>query len=395
MSRNDDGFNLDDMMEIFGDAVAAPAKLPVATAAAARAVPVAPASADDGLTGEELALLEAYEKQKREKHAREEEARRKKDEDAQRILADYEKSQREAREKEERERQAHAAKRQKELEELKRREEFQLNAQRMAEEEAKIIEEFEREAQAQKERQEAARKAKEAAAQADLQRLAEQQKAEAARRHADEAQREEQLRAQAESVNKKDSRLMELLAKAQQDLQAPGLPPLPGGAPPAPVSNAAPSAQDILLDIEQKENDAFCAMLDETRKAMFTFLAPLIGIKAATNMLTKTVEKARAKAPVVLKDANWKMDGSLRDDGSVDNERLLKNVGNLAPLGRVVGYLAGLKELVGLRLNAVEAGLGATTAGEMRNRVQATRAHFTGKAWPKEWVDLFYNDVVG
>jgi hypothetical protein len=127
---------------------------------------------------------------------------------------------------------------------------------------------------------------------------------------------------------------------------------------------------------------------------MFTFLAPLIGIKAATNMLTKTVEKARAKAPVVLKDANWKMDGSLRDDGSVDSERLLKNVGSLAPVGRVAGYLAGLRELVSLRIKAVEAGLGSTTAGEMRNRVLATREHFSNKPWPKEWVALFYSDVV-
>jgi chemotaxis protein histidine kinase CheA len=401
MSRNDDGFNLDDMMEIFGDAVAAPSKAPVATAPAAVHAP-APASAavkaqqSEGLTGEELALLEAYEKQKHEKHQREEEARRKKDQDAKRILEDYEKAQAQAREKEERERAAHSAKREKELEELKRKEEFQLNAQKMAEEEAKIIEEFEREAQAQKERQEAERKAKEAAAQAELQRLAEQQKAEASRRQAEDAQREDQLRVQAESVSKKDSRLLELLAKAQQDLQAPSLPPLPGGGAADPAAApSGPSAADVLLDIEQKENDAFCSMLDETRKAMFTFLAPLIGIKAATNMLTKTVEKARAKAPVVLKDANWKMDGSLRDDGSVDNERLLKNVGSLPALGRVNGYLAGLRELVGLRLKAVEAGLGATTAGEMHNRVLATREHFGGKPWPKEWVDLFYQEVVG
>ena len=311
MSRNDDGFNLDDMMEIFGDAVSAPAKAPVATAAPASApAPSSPADSE-GLSVDEQALLEAYEKQKQEKRKRDEEAQRKKEEESKRILEDYERAQREASEKQERERAEHQAKREKELAELKRKEEFRLDAERMAEEEKKIIEEFEREATAQKERQEKERVAKEAAAQADLQRLAEQQKAEASKREAEESRREADLKAQAEAVTKKDSRLMELLAKAQHDLQAAPLPPLPGAAPEA-AAAGGPSASDVLLDIEQKENDAFCAMLDETRKSMFTFLAPLIGIKAATNMLTKTVEKARAKAPVVLKDANWKMDGSLR-----------------------------------------------------------------------------------
>ena len=129
----------------------------------------------------------------------------------------------------------------------------------------------------------------------------------------------------------------------------------------------------MLLDIieAEGENDAFCAMLDETRKSMFTFLAPLIGIKAATNMLTKTVEKARSKAPVVLKDANWKMDGSLRDDGSVDNERLLKNVASLPAVSRATDYLNGLRELKSTcvsRRRWRPGGAPNTTAGEMRNR---------------------------
>jgi hypothetical protein len=398
MSRNDDGFNLDDMMEIFGDAVTAPAKAPVATAAPAPApAPATAPAAEEGLSADEQALLDAYEKQKQEKRQRDLEAQRKKEEESKRILEDYERAQREAREKQERERAEHQAKREKELAELKRKEEFRLDAERMAEEEKKIIEEFEKEATVQKERQEKERQAKEAAAQAELQRLAEQQKAEAHKREAEESKREADLKAQAEAVTKKDGRLMELLAKAQQDLQSGALPPLPGAPPAAEAPSAAggPSASDLLLDIEQKENDAFCSMLDETRKSMFTFLAPLIGIKAATNMLTKTVEKARSKAPIVLKDANWKMDGSLRDDGSVDNERLLKNVASLPAVSRANDYLAGLRELVNLRFKAVEAGLGATTAGEMRNRSIATREHFTNKPWPKEWVDLFYKEVVG
>lgn len=399
MGRNDDGFNLDDMMEIFGDAVPAPAKSPVATQAPpssppAPGPPTASPAAADSLSDDELAILEAYEKQKKEKAKREEEARRKKEEEAQRILEEYERTRKEAAEKEARERAAAEAKRQKELEELKRKEEFKLDAERMAEEERKIIEEFEREAAAQKQRQEEERRAKEAAAQAELQRLAEQQKAEEAKRQAEEAAQEAALQAQAQALSKKDSRLLELMAKAQSELQATGLPPL-SAAVPVPAAPAGPKASDVLIDIEQKENDAFCAMLDETRKAMFTFLAPLIGIKASNNMLNKSVEKARAKAPVVLKDANWKMDGTLREDGSVDPERLLKNAASLPAATRVEEYLAGLRELVGLRIKAVEAGLGATTAGEMKNRVLACQAALKQKPIPKEWVEIFFRQVVG
>jgi len=161
------------------------------------------------------------------------------------------------------------------------------------------------------------------------------------------------------------------------------------------MPTAGAGSQEVLLDIEAKENDAFCFMLDETRKAMFTFLAPLIGIKAATNMLNKTVEKARAKAPVVLKDGNWKMDGGLREDGSVDPERLLKNVSGLPAGSRVTDYLAGLRELISLRIKAVEAGLGATTAAEMKARVVLSRSHAVDKKIKTDWIDLFYRDIVG
>jgi hypothetical protein len=61
----------------------------------------------------------------------------------------------------------------------------------------------------------------------------------------------------------------------------------------------------------------------------------------------------------------------------------------------VVEYLAGLHELMNIRIKAVEAGLGATTAGEMKNRVLACREPLSKKPIPKEWVELFFRDVVG
>jgi hypothetical protein len=394
MGKNDDGFSLDDMMEIFGDVGVAPAAAKP-SAVATQAPPPAPTPAVSAaiqaeLDADELAILAAYEKSKKDQRANEEAARRKKEEDQRRILEDFERQRKEAEAREVRERAEREAKRQRELEELKKKEEFQLNADKMAEEERRIIEEFEKQAAAEKLRQEEEKRAKEASAQAELQSLAEKQRQEADKRHSEEAVKDAEIQAQVAAVSKKDSRLMELLAKTQQDLQQAAPPPLPG----LPVAAAAGASSSSLLDIELKENEAFCFMLDETRKAMFTFLAPLIGIKAATNMLNKTVEKARAKAPVVLKDANWKMDGSLRDDGSVDPERLLKNVSGLPAGSRAADYISGLRELCSLRIKAVEAGLGATTANEMKTRVLQTRPHAVEKKIPGDWVNIFYHDVL-
>lgn len=405
MGRNDDGFNLDDMLEIFGDAMPA-VSAPVATVAPASPAPPAPApeqasalrsgAADAGLTEDEQALLLAYEAQKQDRRKREEEARRKKDEDAKRILEEYERNQREHQQRETREREEREAKQRSELEALKKKEEFKVDAQRLADEERRIIEEFERDTAAQKIRQEEERKAKEAAAQAELQRLAEQQSLEDSKRSAEAAAQEAEMQAKAQAVSKKDSRLLELLAKAQMDLKGAG--PImhgPGADGDAAAPAAPPSGEDGLLDIEVPETEAFCAMVDESRKIMFTFLAPLIGIKAATNMLNKTVEKARSKAPVVLKDANWRMDGSLREDGSVDSERLFKNVSGLPAATRVQDFLAGLRELVSLRFKAVEVGLGASTAGDMKAKVLEARGPLVRKPLNEKWVDIFYRRVVG
>ncbi len=400
MGKNDDGFSLDDMMEIFGDsgvAAPAPAKPAFSGAQAAPVAPPRPAppqAVDGELDADELAILAAYERSKQELKARKEEALRKKEDEQRRILEDFEEQRHKTEAREHQDRADREAKRQLELDEVRKKEEFRLNAEKMAAEEARIIEEFERQAALGKARQEQERLEKEAAAQAELQALARQQQLEAEKRLAEETGKNEELQAQAAALSKKDSRLMELLAKTQQDLQEVAAAPLPAIPLPQNGAAAASHASEVLLDIESKENEAFCFMLDETRKAMFTFLAPLIGIKAASSMLNKTVERARAKAPVVLKDANWTMDGSLREDGSVDPERLLRNAGTLPVSSRVPDYVAALKELCTLRVRAVEAGLGATTAAEMKGRVMQTRPRAVDKKIRPEWVQLFYGEIL-
>jgi hypothetical protein len=175
----------------------------------------------------------------------------------------------------------------------------------------------------------------------------------------------------------------------------PPLAPPPGhepisAPPPAPPAEPQPPVEFAA------ENEAFCAMLDETRAEMIGFLVPLIGIRATNNMLNKSVEKARAKAPVVLKDANWRMDGTLREDGSVDPERLLKNAVGLPEATRMDEYLAGLHELVGLRIRAVEAGLGPGPCNDMKARLVAIRGGMQKLSVPmqEEWIEAFYSKVL-
>jgi len=402
MAKNDDGFNLDDMMEIFGDGAELPSKKEEAPARPAVAIQEAPkpAAAEADISDDEAAILAAYEKSKKEKQARDDEARRKKDEAASKILEQYELQLKEAKAREDKLRKELEARQQVELEALKKKDEFKVDEAKKAEEERKIIEEFERQAREQKEKDEAAKRAQEEKAQQELKALAEKQKAEEDKRQAEEAKREEEFKAKAAAQvgDKKENRLMELLAKAQADLEkAPA--PLPQAAAPAASASQGQaggraSLKDVLLDIESKENEQFVMMLDETRKCMFTFLAPMIGIKAATNMLNKTVEKVRTVAPVLFKDANWKMDGSLREDGSVDPERMLNNVQKIGIATRVDDFINGLHALVTMRVKSVEAGLGAKAATDMKMKLADLRRAFGDKGIKPDWVEIFYSHII-
>lgn len=404
MSKNDDGFNLDDMMEIFGESADLPAKKEEAPSRPAVAIQEAPrsAAAPEDISADEVAILAAYERTKKEQKMRDEEARRKKDEEAQKILEQYERELREAKERESKLRLELENRQKKELEALKKKDDFSLDEAKKAEEERKIIEEFERQSREQREKEELSKRAQEEKAQQELKALAEKQKTEEALRQAEESKREDEFKAKAAAQvgDKKENRLMELLAKAQADLEKVAPAPLPSastgngaGASTAPASGE--SLKDVFLDIEAKENTAFNYMLDETRKSMFTFLAPMIGIKAASNMLNKTVEKARANAPVLLKDANWKMDGSLREDGSVDSERLLLNVQKIPVATRVDDFINGIHVLVAMRIKSVEAGLGAKASSDMKMKLSELRRNFSDKGIAPQWIDIFYRNIVG
>jgi|GEM_PF-1814630 len=412
VTQSDDVFDLDDVLEIFGGQPKAGAAVPAPEVEAPAGLLA------DALTPEEQRLLEDYERSKRERLQREEQARQAKQAEERRILEEYERSKREAQARQERERQEAERQRQAEIEALRQKD---LLAQARKQEEKRILAEYERARRARAEEEKAEQEASEARAQQALKELAQRQQAEQAQRLS-----EEQAVA-ARPSSDKHQRLLDLLGKVQRDLKAGrplSLDPLPEPVPaPEPAhapEPAAPSASalpaetapvlgdaagsgpapaftrsDVPGAVVSGFNDAMCLMLDETRKVVFAYLAPVIGIRAANTMLSKTLEKARAKAGAMLKDANWRTDGTLRDDGSLDADRLLKNAAGLAPEQRRPLYVEALREILRLRLQAVELGLGAQARQELLERLLQLRLRtFVDRGIKKDWVDMFYDEVM-
>jgi hypothetical protein len=432
VAKNDDVFDLDDVLEIFGTQPKAGRAVPAKPAVSASA-----AAEVEALTEEEQRLLEEYERGKRERQQHEERARQAKQAEERRILEEYERGKREARERQEREHKAAEQKHQAEIESLRQQ---HLMEEARKQEEKRILADYERARRARAEQEKAEQEAGEAQAQQALKDLAQRQQEEPA--------------AVARPNNEKHQRLLDLLGKVQRDLKAgrplsldplpvppssrlpplPGLPVMPTATATAPESAPAsaplPAAETGLesaaapnpavpvevapvfgegaepapaftrADLEGSEvesgfNDAFCYMLDETRKAVFSYLAPVIGIKAANIMLTKTLEKARSCAAAMLKDANWRTDGTLREDGSLDADRLLKNAISLPPEERSQLYVQAMHEILNLRLQAVGLGLGSSAREELLERLHLLRVRsFVDRGVRPEWITMFYNEVV-
>jgi hypothetical protein len=97
----------------------------------------------------------------------------------------------------------------------------------------------------------------------------------------------------------------------------------------------------------------------------------------------------------MLKDANWRTDGTLRDDGSLDADRLLKNAAGLAPELRRPQYVESLHEILSLRLQAVELGMGAPARQELMERLLQLRLrNFADRGLRMDWVEMFFNEVM-
>ena len=136
--------------------------------------------------------------------------------------------------------------------------------------------------------------------------------------------------------------------------------PAPEGAAPAPNPE------------ELKKNRAeleFLMLYDEFRNIIIYELKDLVGEKKTFTMLTRTVELAREKYPMIFRNANWNADGNLLEDGGVDSHRLVENKNALDPQKADETMDMALSSLLKLRLQAVEKGLGTGLKNKIRARM--------------------------
>ena len=136
-------------------------------------------------------------------------------------------------------------------------------------------------------------------------------------------------------------------------------------------------------------------MFDEARKVIATVVGQLIGAKATHSMLTKSFEKARTRFQKVYRNANWKSDGSLREDGSLDKERVMRNITELPEPKRAEELIAALADLLAVRLTAIEQGLARKVAAAVICDIteQLERTAMSGR-YEKGNLALFVEEIL-
>lgn len=120
-------------------------------------------------------------------------------------------------------------------------------------------------------------------------------------------------------------------------------------------SSAVTTSAGIILGETEKE--AMIRMYEELSSELRLVLLSLTSEKAVNNMMLRSLEKTALIHPV-LKNTNWDSDGKLKENGSIDVERLMKNIKQESG-GPAEKTAAALMELIAVRLKAVKAGMGA------------------------------------
>ena len=95
------------------------------------------------------------------------------------------------------------------------------------------------------------------------------------------------------------------------------------------------------------------------RTRMEQVLTPFISEKVTKKMFTWSLERAQKNHPI-LRNVHWSASGELLDNGSIEVDRMSKNLDALAGQNVVALAKAALLELLTSRLAAVEQGLGAS-----------------------------------
>lgn len=119
----------------------------------------------------------------------------------------------------------------------------------------------------------------------------------------------------------------------------------------------------------ETEKAAMIKMYEEISFELRTVLMRTISEKNVNNMMLRSLEKTALIHPV-LKNTNWGSDGRLKEDGSVDFERLMKNI-EQAGDNKIEKTLSAMMELMAIRFKAVKTGMGAENfkkASELINK---------------------------
>lgn len=166
------------------------------------------------------------------------------------------------------------------------------------------------------------------------------------------------------------------------DFDAPIAPPFMGGVvnPTLDQSNTTiesntteetgPSEDQKYEELKKLQSDhEFILLYDEYRAILFRELNDLVGEKKTKTMLERTFELSRSKYPEIFRNANWDSKGNLLDDGSLDSQRMVENKNALDPGKSDLALDVALSHLLGLRLQAIEKGLGAGFKNKVRARL--------------------------
>lgn len=98
---------------------------------------------------------------------------------------------------------------------------------------------------------------------------------------------------------------------------------------------------------------------EEIRRIIEKELIEIIPRRTVLNMLLRTLEKT-AINHLILRNTNFSMDGKIRENGSIDTERLLQNIEKyktqIMEIDKEIEN--ALRALFNMRMNAIKAGLG-------------------------------------
>ncbi|MGH7739886.1 MAG: hypothetical protein ACREL1_07045 [bacterium] len=180
----------------------------------------------------------------------------------------------------------------------------------------------------------------------------------------------EELAAPSPSAPAQPSSAPETLRLSEIDFDQPIQAPFIQTAPASSVDDQLipERSSDPEEDLKRVQREyEFLLNYDEFRNIILHEIRDLVGEKKAFKMLERTVELCREKNPDIFRNANWDASGNLLQDGSLDSQRLVENKNVIAPMKADAVLDAGLSQLLSLRLQAIEKGLGAG----MKNKVRA------------------------